>query len=797
MFKKLKFFLWLLPFVLPVRSQAQIFLQGLITDKSNKPVQNTTIRLKLLTGETTAFSATGDSTGIFKIVGITAGTYTLTATNISQYETSFPLTLSRDTFIHIVSVNKTDTLATVTVTGRKPTFERKTDRFVFNVAGSVLVQGNNVWEVLKQTPMVKATDQGGINVLGNMQNAVIFINRRRFNLSGEDLATYLKDMPSDNIIKIEVLTIPPPYYDASTPVIDILLKKVDINGIKGSVSATYDQASVGKENMTAELSFNKNNYNQSLYISPGAGNIYQRIDKTTLFKNSVPQANINSSIELNSKRRRLNGYTDIRYSISPLVTAGTQWLFNTGKSTINGDGDEELLPSGLRSSFDQDIRRNNQLVSGNAFVKYYSEKRKRTIELSADILNSDISQVSEFINNPNTGSLKTDVPQEIHNFASKLDYSALGGKNAVFEAGLRFSHSAINTPFEAYTYTSGNWVKLDQLSALFKYRETIRAGYATMEKTISDKWAVKLGLRLEITDVETELTGSRKDIIKTTFNFLFPVGYINFNPGSNHSFSLSSRTNNARPDYSNLNPARILVGIRTITEGNPFLKPSGGGALEFGYSYKQQYFFGLNYTISNRLFTQQNEVLLPDTLLIKWQNWGDQKQYTFWFYTGKDVIKSKWSSSLYSSLSYNQRLLEEVYRTSGKYSNNYEFTAMINNSFSNIFSKKLKMYFNFNFSTPSQFGLWRDQNNFRADAGASYSLVKWKAKIALAFNDIFKYADRNVYNTNNTATQYTRVLSNNDSRSVRITFTKSFGNQKTKKLDKRSTSNEEERGRVN
>lgn len=63
------------------------------------------------------------------------------------------------------------------------------------------------------------------------------------------------------------------------------------------------------------------------------------------------------------------------------------------------------------------------------------------------------------------------------------------------------------------------------------------------------------------------------------------------------------------------------------------------------------------------------------------------------------------------------------------------------------------------------------------------------------FNDILKYNDRNVYTVNATDLQRTSVLNNNDSRSVRFSVSKSFGNIKTRNLQKRNTSNEDEKTR--
>jgi hypothetical protein len=82
------------------------------------------------------------------------------------------------------------------------------------------------------------------------------------------------------------------------------------------------------------------------------------------------------------------------------------------------------------------------------------------------------------------------------------------------------------------------------------------------------------------------------------------------------------------------------------------------------------------------------------------------------------------------------------------------------------------------------------------DLGANYNVPKSNFRLSLAVNDLLKYNDRHVYNINQTDDQYTRLITNSDARSVRLTISKTFGNLKVKKIDKRNTSNEDEKQRI-
>jgi len=86
-------------------------------------------------------------------------------------------------------------LKEVTISSSRPLIQRKSDRFVVNVSNSSLSINNNVWDVLKQVPLVNADDNGSLSIAAK-QGAVIYINGRKSNLTGQALFNYLKSFPS-------------------------------------------------------------------------------------------------------------------------------------------------------------------------------------------------------------------------------------------------------------------------------------------------------------------------------------------------------------------------------------------------------------------------------------------------------------------------------------------------------------------------------------------------------------------------------------------------------------------------
>ncbi|MGX5686067.1 hypothetical protein ACWKWW_16090 [Chryseobacterium cucumeris] len=127
-------------------------------------------------------------------------------------------------------------IAEIKVNGKKPFFEQKDDRFVFNVENSDLVVGNHISEVLSQTPLLKV-DDNKITLLGT--NASVYINDRKSILKGKDLIQYLNAMPASNLVKIELITNPSSKYDLEDAmIINLKLKKLETDGLKGSFTIT-------------------------------------------------------------------------------------------------------------------------------------------------------------------------------------------------------------------------------------------------------------------------------------------------------------------------------------------------------------------------------------------------------------------------------------------------------------------------------------------------------------------------------------------------------------------------------
>src|SRR5690606_30351911 len=129
----------------------------------------------------------------------------------------------------------------------------------FNVGKDITSQGTDALNVLDNVPSVSVDVEGNISLRGN-GNVRVLINGRPENsgMSGSDL---LRQLPSDAIERVEVITNPSARYDAegSGGILNIILKKGEDLGFNGSVQATMGYYPYAQT--TANLNFKTEKFN--------------------------------------------------------------------------------------------------------------------------------------------------------------------------------------------------------------------------------------------------------------------------------------------------------------------------------------------------------------------------------------------------------------------------------------------------------------------------------------------------------------------------------------------------------
>ncbi|PZU02935.1 MAG: TonB-dependent receptor, partial [Chryseobacterium sp.] len=272
-------------------------------------------------------------------------------------------------------------IETVTFVAKKPTVESKVDRTVFNVANSSILAGNTTWDVLRMTPLVSIDNNDAIKAEG--ETVTVYINDRKTVFTGKELKEYLKTIPADNLMKIEVITSPSSRYEATGSVINIVLKKRDDEGLKGSVTLNNRQNTKNSQYANLNLNYHKKNFTQTLIGSYGDNtNVQSNSSLYTLYKE-------NSTTQINSKTigryRTPSVSSTSEFELNNKNTIGVilEYYQSNSSSTSEADGLKNI--NGIfDNSYNQNQNSNglNRNLGTNVFYKWYDKEKNKILDVN-------------------------------------------------------------------------------------------------------------------------------------------------------------------------------------------------------------------------------------------------------------------------------------------------------------------------------------------------------------------------------------------------------------------------------
>ena len=356
-------------------------LSGNVVDERRQPLSFANIVL-LKADSTYAGSAIADDNGTFciphhqdaKYLNISYMGY------VSQY-----WEITADSIVTIQMHPDTQMLGEVTVKGSRPIIKREVDRLVFYVGATPLSQGCSVLDLLKQTPLVKITDQS-IGIIGK-SDIKVMLNGKLSYLSGNDLMQYLRSLQSDDIESIEVITTPPSRYDAggNGGMLNIVTKSNPDKGLNGTVGTSYTQRSFAGENVNATVNYRTSSTFLSLKLR-------QNHNKGTVNENyTISQPTKTQA----SNTKRIDTYNNyganivLEQQLSSASTIGAIYDFSYGRDNIDTDNRYSYMSGNTLDSLltTQSLQKGNTRV--HTLNAYY--------DLKLDTLGKKLGVVANYI----------------------------------------------------------------------------------------------------------------------------------------------------------------------------------------------------------------------------------------------------------------------------------------------------------------------------------------------------------------------------------------------------------------
>ncbi|PWN58724.1 outer membrane beta-barrel family protein [Chryseobacterium viscerum] len=685
---------------------------------------------------------------------------------ITALLSSFAAAQTKDT----ANVNK---IEAVTVNGKKVLVERKVDRLVYNVQNSMLSQGSSGTEVLAGTPLLQVDENKGLLSIAGKNGVSVMVNDRMLNLSGAELMNYLRNLRSENILKIEVITTPPAKYEAqgNSGIINIVLKKNQNLGWSGYLNTNYVQKTYAGFSSVAGVNYQNEKIKTSIKLMGYDGD-----------KRSVEKYNIigqNSSISRDERRDMNDGLglnANFDYSLSKNTNIGLVYDITKGHTNMDIYSTQNYF-TGSTPTLQTDTDSQHRSAFTSQILNLYFDQKFGEHKLSFGA--NYYGNLPDTEVNFTTRNLANNAAQVVRNLSS-VDYKIYSGqgdltlnfKKIQLETGAKYSQFSNNSDIGYFNLTNGNYTIDPSKSNLFEYNEKNYAAYISASKDLGEKWSVKAGLRYEYSQTSgfSPTTQSKSE---NNYGKFFPTAYLSYKANENNQYSINYSRRINRPYFRALDPFRWYSNPNTYYSGNPSLQPSFNHNIEFNYIFKNKFSANLYYQRTTNNFDQisfLNGIDLTSTF----ENYYNQDNYGINFnYT--DTFFKIWESNISTSFSYNET---QITRFNLVPKSGQSFYYSLNNTFQLNKAKTFLLFVNYWNNLPSRDGFSSSRNRASLDAGVKMSFAEKALQVNLSVSDIFKQSGYKgeMYFTDNTQT-FDNYW---DARRMTLSITYTFGNQKVK-----------------
>ena len=480
----------------------------------------------------------------------------------------------------ILLAEDSEVLDEVFVRADKSQTEFRLDKRVFNVGKDLSSTGASVLEVLNNVPSVNVNIEGEISLRGS-SGVQILINGKPSVLASEQ-GNALGTITAEMIEKIEVITNPSAKYESegTSGIINIVIKKEDRKGFNGSISLNTGIP----HNHSLGISLNRRTEKFNLFSQLGVG--YRELPHDV--KNIINQ-------DLSESNSILTEGTEYRNELFYNLILGTDYHINSyNVLTLSGYFAYEIEDQPSLTNFSltnkTDITASQWIR--NEITKAYNPKWQYEIQYKRDFpdnknhallfsalgvffgkdLSSDFNNTTTIGNDGDRIRLQqTRTEFEEAKYIFKLDYTKPFSNKMTLETGTQYVVQDVSNDYLVNNFVQNSWMNDAGFTNIFEYGQKVLGIYGTgaYEHT---KWGVKLGLRLEATDLNTLLTN-----ISQANN----QNYISFFPSVHTSYKLTKRLSLQagysrrvfRPRLWDLNPFFNIRNNYSIRIGNPALQP--------------------------------------------------------------------------------------------------------------------------------------------------------------------------------------------------------------------------------
>ncbi|GAB3637709.1 outer membrane beta-barrel family protein [Hymenobacter arcticus] len=569
-------------------------LTGTVTDGATaQPIGYASVAVLADDGAPVAGGGCGGD-GQFVLPGIPAGTYTLLVRFLGyQDERRLGVIVPANATVALGNVPltaATQKLGEVVITAAKPLIEEQADRTIYNADQDKTTAGGDAVDVLRRAPLLSVDLDGNVSLRGN-QNIKVLINNKPSTLTANGVADGLRQLPADQILRVEVITSPSAKYDAegSGGIINIVTKTNDLRGgqlsLDGSGGTRSGTLNLNGGYRTGRMGFALGGFGRAGYNTPGS---FTNDQLTTNPATNLPTRTTQTA---DTRQNQLFGrYTfGWDYDINKRNALAAALTYGTRNATTyqNALATSTIRPGGAVDSSLRNVKTTDDSGTIDASLTYTHLYDAPQRELSVLALLSHNSRTYAFGNDTyaatdaaSRGPAGNDNPSTNQELTAQLDYQTPTAKNHLLEMGVKDIRRTVRSDYTYYGQLANA-----QASNSFTYQQNVVAGYLAYTLPLPQGFVLKPGVRYEYTAIEAGFgRGAVSAIAVPSYGVLVPSVSVLRKLANGNVLKLAYNRRLQRPALQFLNPNLQAANPLIQTQGNPLLSPEYTSNYELGYS---------------------------------------------------------------------------------------------------------------------------------------------------------------------------------------------------------------------
>lgn len=757
-------------------------------------IENVTVKLFIGDEKEPAAVSSSKGEGSFLVIYKSSGTsgvndLKIKFSHLEYYDKTIEVNYNSptDTMIldDVVLEKKNFKLDTVKVSAKQNEIDFVNGKVVMKITETAERNTANTSDLLKRAPGVIVN--GSTVSLMARDNVLILVDGKKIGIDNQQALSFVQNMPSNRVDKIELISNPPAKYDADGygGVINIITKKNLSDGIFGNISWILRYGDYFKTTPNVNLNFSRNKLKTTFSLNTP----FNKSGQTYINERSLPSQIINQEMKIISQSRGVNPQLRVSYDLDSNNVVG----FNLGLNSSNNknvfDGITNfIIDERINNTFDRAINEAKDIETTTINFDYNKKIKGGTLALLGDYIfyrntqKTGYSMLDRKMNLLTKFSISNPTNTDIRTVQIDLEKDLFGG---VLSFGSKFSNIYTKNIFNKDSLINNEWSNIEAQSSDYRYKESTVAGYTSFSKTIDPTFSGEIGLRYEYTINDSKLFSTTNKDFQNRYGNLFPNLSITkrFSSGRNLlKFSIGRRI--TRPNYKDLNPFLFYIDQYDYSSGNPYLKPSTATTADLIFLYNKRITFVVGYTDSRNEF--QKVIEQDDNSGIAIERYENLAKYRAFSFNSTIPIKLNnwWEMYNVFNISYRNYL--------SPFGNNKGILLQFFTEQSFKLYKDINSFISFNYAAADAYGLYQIRPYWTVDLGVS---VKIKENFDLKFSvsDLFKSNDRLTIAHYLNVNQQTRNIY--EGRIYQLSFAYKFGNRNVK-ASKRKTSDAAERNRL-